>query len=68
MSHLTKKHAQLKMDLGVVRVGALDGATVRESLDALMAHLENVDALERSQTIAAAPDTDKVEIKRPASR
>lgn len=69
MPHRTKKQAQLKMDIGVVRVGALDGATARESLEALMAHLDNVDALERSQTIVEveAPEINKVDIKRPAS-
>ncbi|MGX5723289.1 hypothetical protein [Shinella zoogloeoides] len=53
MPHRTKKDAQVRLDLGVARVSALEGDTPRESLEALKTHLENVDALERSEKLAA---------------
>lgn len=53
MPHRTKKDAQVRLDLGVARVSALGGNTSRESLEALKTHLENVDALERSEKLAA---------------
>jgi len=63
MPHRTKKDAQVRLDLGVARVSALDGATPREALEALKSHLENVDALERSE---ASPVSD--ESGRPARK
>lgn len=58
MPHRTKKDAQVRLDLGVARISALDGASSRETLEALKTHLENVDALERSEKF---PANDKAE-------
>lgn len=64
MPHRTKKDAQVRLDLGVARVSALGGNTTRESLEALKTHLENVDALERSEAFQVGDESGRPSRKR----
>lgn len=64
MPHRTKKDAQVRLDLGVARVSALNGATPHETLEALKTHLENVDALERSEAFPVDDESGRPARKR----